>query len=144
MPVPTPWLASPAAGLPPSADAAVACVDFFGAARDRAASFEAAFDYTFCCALPPPSRAEWAAAYRSLLAPGAVLIALIFPVEATDEARAKQGPPWPITPEDYQALLADGFACESLAPIPPSLSHRGRGGRAWMGVWRRVEEGSKL
>lgn len=146
------WLGSPAARL--TADeggrATVACADFFEEAGNdgaRAApSFDCAFDYTFCCALPPAQRPAWAAAYKALLrSPGATLITLMFPVETTDEARAKQGPPWPITPDDYAALLGDAFVADSVAPIPAALSHRGRGGREWLGVWRRVgEEGSKL
>ena len=129
------WLST--SGAP--ATAAVHERDFFKeAGRSNPTQFGLGYDYTFMVALPPARRGAWAAAWKALVAPGGALITLIFPVETGDDAH-KQGPPWPVTPDVYRGLLEGegGFECETLAAVPPALSHRGRGGREWVGVWRR-------
>lgn len=119
----------------------VECADFFASTRPPF-RFGAAYDYTFMCALPPSMRPAWAARYASLIEIGGVLITLIFPVQPPERA-SEPGPPWPVTPAEYQALLTAGgaFACEALARVPEPLSHKGRAGREWLGVWRRQGSG---
>ena len=130
------WLST--SGAPPTAT--VHQRDFFvEAGLSNPPQFGLGYDYTFMVALPPARRGEWAAAWAALVAPGGALITLMFPVESGDDA-GKQGPPWPVTPDVYRSLLegeGGGFKCEELAAVPPHLSHRGRGGREWLAVWRK-------
>ena len=129
--------------------------------------FSLAYDYTFFCALPPSRREEWARAYSRLLCPGSgILITLIFPsvpppgvgveelpadeqeafrasfgsAELVAAAASAEGPPWPVSPEEYRrVLLPEGlFELVSCEPVPARLSHRGRGGREYVAVWRRT------
>jgi SAM-dependent methyltransferase len=130
--------------------------------------FTLAFDYTFFCALPPSQREEWARAYARLLAQGSgLLVTLIFPavpppglgVERLPEeeraafrasfgsaglvaaAASAGGPPWPVSPEEYKRVLLSEealFELVSCEPVPARLSHRGRGGREYLAVWRRT------
>lgn len=148
----------------------VEVADFFerAASSDSSTSpFTLAFDYTFFCALPPASREAWARAYSRLLARGTgLLITLIFPsvpppglgveelpreereafraafgsLEALAADAAAQGPPWPVSPEEYErVLLSEGlFELVSCEAVPARLSHRGRGGREFVAVWRRT------
>ena len=130
--------------------------------------FTLAFDYTFFCALPPSRREEWARAYSRLLCKDTgLLITLIFPsvpppglgvgelpqeeqeafraafgsAELVAAAAAAEGPPWPVSAEEYgRVLLSEGlFELVSCDPVPARLSHRGRGGRESIAVWRRTE-----
>lgn len=57
----------------------------------------------FLCALPPPRRPQWAARVASLLAPHGRLVCLEFP---SGKALSEGGPPWGVSPELYEALLA--------------------------------------
>lgn len=128
-----------------------------------------AYDYTFFCALPPSRREEWARAYSRLLAPrSGVLVTLIFPsvpphgrgveelpaderdafraafgsAELVAAAASAEGPPWPVSPEEYKRVLLSEeeglFELVSCEPVPARLSHRGRGGREHIAVWRRT------
>jgi SAM-dependent methyltransferase len=146
--------------------------DFFQRAFSSSPSFipfTLAFDYTFFCALPPPRREEWARAYSRLLAPGkGLLITLVFPCvpppalgvdelpreereafqasfgtrELVEDAAKAEGPPWPVSLEEYKrVLLSDKgalFELVSCEAVPAKLSHRGRGGREMIAVWRRT------
>lgn len=60
-------------------------------------------DYTFFCALHPAMRRDWAAGYARLLAPGALLACLAFPIVPAGEHPT--GPPWPVKPQDYMDVL---------------------------------------
>lgn len=64
--------------------------------------------------------------------------------EAADAAaalRAAEGPPWPVSPECYERVLSSvGFDLVSCDAVPATLSHRGRGGREFLAVWRRRRE----
>lgn len=64
------------------------------------APFEGGYDYTFFCALHPTMRQDWAAAWARHLKPDALLVCLAFPLNHTQE-----GPPWPVTVDDYKKLL---------------------------------------
>lgn len=146
--------ASLAVGLDISADAVVAAAalrdellaadtaaravferaDFFSY-KHKDGPFDLGYDYTFMCALPPQARKAWADAWASHLAPGAELVALIFPVDP--EADANVGPPFPVTPAMYDDLLTSaGFERIKLERVPEGLSHKPRAGREWLGRWR--------
>ncbi|KAL4857926.1 Protein LOW PSII ACCUMULATION 1 [Chlorella vulgaris] len=113
------------------AHAKVVAGDFFKWQGE--APFEAGYDYTFFCALHPTMRQDWAAAWARHLKPDALLVCLAFPLNHTQE-----GPPWPVTVDDYkQLLLPQGFELVSEEPVPPERSHQGRGGKECMLVFQR-------
>lgn len=96
----------------------------------------AALPRRFLCALHPDMRKPWAETWARLLAPGGYLITMVFPVDSTMDPLS--GPPWPLTPELYTALLPEvGFECVSLQPIEKEMSFLDRQGREHLGIWRR-------
>ncbi|GAX79709.1 hypothetical protein CEUSTIGMA_g7150.t1 [Chlamydomonas eustigma] len=98
--------------------------------------YDVGYDYTFCCAMHPSQREDWAVTWSRLIKPGGTLITLIFPVDSSRDPDV--GPPFPLTPELYHKLLpAAGFECVSVEPVPPELSHNGREGKEYLGLWRR-------
>ncbi len=98
--------------------------------------FEAIWDYTFLCALPLASRPVWAEHMTQLLAADGELLTLIFPIKAVGGRRDDEGPPYRLTPQDVQALLAPlGFAAAELRPVARSLPSRA--GLEWFGRWSR-------
>uniref|UniRef100_A0A383VW04 Methyltransferase domain-containing protein n=1 Tax=Tetradesmus obliquus TaxID=3088 RepID=A0A383VW04_TETOB len=112
---------------------------FFEYVHASGRPFDVGFDYTFLCALHPDMRKDWAAGWARLLAPGAELVTIIFPVGPGFVGN----PPWQVSPELYEELLLPaGFEQTELTQIPPHLSHKGRGGREWLGRWRRVDSSS--
>lgn len=44
-------------------------------------AFGAGYDYTFCCALHPTMRRNWASGWARLLAPGGILVTMVYPVD---------------------------------------------------------------
>ena len=55
------------------------------------------------------------------------------------EGQAYTGPPWPATIDAYRELLeAQGFEASSIEAVPPELSHPGRGGKEYLGVWTKA------
>ena len=67
-------------------------------------TFDFIFDYTFFCALAPSMRSNWAHRIAELLTPGTGrLLTVIFPIIPT--ADRSDGPPFPVTVEDYRAVL---------------------------------------
>lgn len=63
------------------------------------------FDYLFFAAIDPPERLNWASSMESLLEKEfGVLATLIFPL-ATEKDDRTVGPPYPVSLEDYQAVL---------------------------------------
>ncbi|PHH66957.1 hypothetical protein CDD81_5309 [Ophiocordyceps australis] len=83
--------------------------DFFDEAWSRGIGtggdgrFDLVFDYTFLCALPIAARPQWAKRMSSLVRPRGRLICLEFP---SSKPLLEPGPPWPMRPEVYEALLA--------------------------------------
>ncbi|KAL4418915.1 hypothetical protein ABPG77_003705 [Micractinium sp. CCAP 211/92] len=117
------------------AKAQVHAGDFFKWACPSGQPFDLGFDYTFMCALHPDMRGDWAASWARLLRPGATLACLAFPI---DPERGT-GPPWPVTPQQYKDLLLPaGFALEREEPVPPELSHPGRGGMECWLLFKRL------
>lgn len=82
-------------------------------------------------------RAAWGKAYGRLIRPGGVLIALMWPVEASRDRSV--GPPFPIEPEDYDKALAPaGFVREHVSKVPDDVSVERRRGLEMVGIYRRV------
>lgn len=66
--------------------------------------------------------------------PGGILKTLIFPVDPERQT----GPPWQVHPDLYTQLLTTvGFECVAIDRVPPELSHPGREGKEYMGIWER-------
>ncbi|KAG2482846.1 hypothetical protein HYH03_018237 [Edaphochlamys debaryana] len=108
----------------------------FMAWADPAGPFDVGFDYTFGCAMHPTMRHDWATHWARSLAPGGVLVALVFPVNPAADPNA--GPPFPVTPELYKELLQpQGFEVTFSEPVDPSVSLGPRKGREHMMLLRR-------
>ncbi|KAF8055990.1 rhbg [Scenedesmus sp. PABB004] len=125
------------AGAPPGAAGAAQfeVADFFSW-EPPGGAFDAGYDLTFLCALRPDMRPAWAAGWARLLAPGGLLVTVVYPVDASLDPGT--GPPWPLTPDLYRDLLPPaGFELVSLEPVPEELSLPSRRGREWLGLWRR-------
>ncbi|CAI7793327.1 unnamed protein product [Closterium sp. NIES-54] len=87
---------------------AFVCADFFE--YRPAQPFDAIFDYTFFCALPPSLRGKWATKTAKLLAPHGVLFTLMFPMDGHEG-----GPPYAVSKD----RCAPPVPVSSLAPLPP-------------------------
>lgn len=91
-------------------------------------------------------RAQWAAAWRRHLAPGGHLATMMFPIE--EEGR--EGPPWPVSVEAYEAALRpEGFKCvlqERVQEGEATVSSRA--GKEVFAVWQldahAQDDGAKL
>ncbi len=90
--------------------------------------FDLVYERAFLCALHPHTRAAYGRRMPELVAPGGVLAGYF------DIGERRGGPPYEITREDLDALLAPAFTLEtdepSIAPMPAFENER------WM-VWRR-------
>lgn len=114
------------------ADRVLRRADFFAFA---AAPFDAIYERAFLCALPPRLWPAYAARCAALLASGGGLAGFFFVDPAPPEPR--RGPPFAMTREALDALLAPAFECVEDEPIPPDESiavFRGR--ERWM-TWRK-------
>lgn len=87
------------------------------------------YERAFFCALPPQMRPAIVARWAELLPPGGLLAGFFF------FDTAPKGPPFGITPEELDALLAPAF--ERIADEPVSDSLPVFAGRERWQVWRR-------
>ncbi len=115
----------------PESQARIVTADFFEFEPD--ARFNLVWDYTFFCAIDPSQRPAWGRHMAELVAPGGLLVTLVFPV--VPGAPPDRGPPYAIHPEDVRAALGDAF--DSVAVEPVSESHPGREGKEILARWRR-------
>ena len=103
------------------------------------------FDYTFCVALPPTMRLDWAKQVKSLLdAENGELVTLIFPVPSQHnvlnsnfkELDVENGPPYDASPSLYSYLLEEenNMECIDLRSCLDSI--KPRQGKEWIGRWR--------
>lgn len=115
--------------------------DFFEFPTANEDSFDFGYDYTFLCAMQPTQREAWAKTWAALIAPGGQLLTMMFPVDS----ERKGGPPFAVTPELYEQLLVPtGFEKVSVEKVPDDMSHNGRGGKEYYGVWRRTRQTCSL
>ncbi|CAI5937606.1 unnamed protein product [Closterium sp. NIES-64] len=87
------------------------CADFFE--YRPAQPFDAIFDLTFFCALPPSLRGKWAAKSAELLAPQGVFYTLMYPLDDHEG-----GPPYAVS-KDRCIPLAPPPACPPSPFCPP-------------------------
>ena len=116
---------------PPAGSAQFLCGSFFDLPSDAASQFSLVYDYTFLCALDPSIREQWARKMADLVAPGGLLVTLVFPI-----CEKEGGPPFKVSLELYRQLLEPvGFECRELDLLPPELSHPGRDGSGAFGAF---------
>lgn len=114
-----------------------------GSFFDLEDSFNFAYDYTFLCALPPAMRLDWAKTYARIIAPGGVLVTVIFPIKPTTAGHPGT-PPFELTEELVESLLVPhGFSLVFKKPLGPGEAHPGRDGEAGamastvIAVWKK-------
>lgn len=113
---------------------AVEARDVFTLARDHAGAFDAVWEYTCFCAIDPARRDEYVRVLHAILRPGGTLLACFYPLrEGTD------GPPFPVTREAIDHVLADRFTV--LEAGPPARSAERRRGIEWLVQARREPAG---
>lgn len=105
------------------------CADFFTYAP--ATPFDVIYERAFLCALPRKCWGDYGKRMHELMAPGGRLIGFYF---FSDDPK---GPPFGITPEALEALLAPWFTRESDRPVDPGESIPVFAGKERWQVWRR-------
>jgi SAM-dependent methyltransferase len=109
---------------------AVEARDVFTLARDHASAFDAVWEYTCFCAIDPARREEYVRVLHAILRPGGILLACFYPLrEGTD------GPPFPVSVEAIERVLAGRFAVMEAGP--PARSAERRRGLEWLVRARR-------
>ncbi|MBI5767631.1 MAG: methyltransferase domain-containing protein [Verrucomicrobia bacterium] len=101
--------------LGPALAPRVQLADFF--ADDFGGPFDAIYERTFLCALPPSLRTAYAARMAELLKPGGVLAGYFF-FDATPE---DDGPPWGLAAGEHVRLLGGSFTLEKDEAVADSL-----------------------
>jgi methyl halide transferase len=112
-------------------DVAFEARDVFTLGRDLPNAFDGVWDYTCFCAIDPARRAEYVRSLAGAVRPGGWLLANFFPMRAVTA-----GPPFVVPPAQARRLLARWFRIERAGP--PIRSPRGRQGREWMVLARRI------
>ena len=105
-------------------------LDVFELGRRYPDGFDAIVEYTCYCAIDPLRRAEYAAALRTALRPGGLLVALVFPVE-----RREGGPPFGVDEGEIGAVLGAGM--DLLHLETPASSVAPRLGRERLAIFRK-------
>jgi methyl halide transferase len=99
--------------------------DVFTLGSDHAAAFDAAWEYTCFCAIDPARRADYVKVLHAILKPGGTLLGCFYPLREGGD-----GPPFPVSLAEVEALLAPGFRVqESRAP---AVSVERRRGLEWL------------
>ena len=114
---------------------AVEARDVFTLARDHAGAFDAVWEYTCFCAIDPARREEYVQVLHAILRPGGILLACFYPLrEGTD------GPPFPVSREAVERMLAGRFTMLEAGPPPRSVERRR--GLEWLVRARREPAGA--
>lgn len=95
--------------------------------------FDAIVEHTCLCALPPEWRTRYRDAVLRLLKPGGLLAGVFFINPEMDPGET--GPPFGISPEELEALFAEGM--ELVECYVPAQAFPGREGRECVRVMRR-------
>ncbi|NOY06010.1 MAG: methyltransferase domain-containing protein [Chlorobi bacterium] len=119
-----------------AADAEHLCVetlneDFFHLPEPLSGAFDLALEYTSYCAIDPARRREYVEVLVSVLKPGGVLVALLFPI-----GWKEGGPPHAVDVREFHSLLPSGG--EILEDYWPEDSIPPRKGREKMLAWRKT------
>jgi SAM-dependent methyltransferase len=93
--------------------------DVFTLPHDHAGAFDGVWEYTCFCAIDPARRDEYASVLHAILRPGGLLLACFFPLrDGTD------GPPFPVSREEIERVLAGRFTVLEAGPPPRSVERR--------------------
>ncbi|WZH43733.1 S-adenosyl-L-methionine-dependent methyltransferase [Fusarium acuminatum] len=95
--------------------------------------FDLIYDYTFLCALPREARPKWARRMTELLSHDGRLICLEFP---STKPMSANGPPWGVSPELYEALLASPG--EEIAYNDDGTVHEDPSSKPWADALHRL------
>jgi methyl halide transferase len=108
------------------------------------------YDYTFFCAIPPSLRSRWGQRMAEILVPGqGQLLTLMFPIklerttisedENEDNSQLLNGPPFPVTVQDYEKVLnCHGIQIEESGPRKNADSIPSRAGMELACWWRKT------
>lgn len=101
--------------------------------------FSAIWEHTCFCAIDPNQRAAYAKAAADLLDEGGLLAGVFFltPFDPGEEAA---GPPFATTIEELENWFSPAF--ERIDGWVPLRAFPGREGREWIGLFRKVSNGS--
>lgn len=98
--------------------------DLFGLDADCPGFFDAAWEYTCFCAIHPGRREEYARLVHAILKPGGWFLACFYPLR-----EGAEGPPFPVSVDGIERVLAPGFTIVEAGP--PAESAEGRRGLEW-------------
>lgn len=106
--------------------------------------FDFIFDYLFFCALPPESRKSWGNQMVRLLKKDGLLLTLMFPYvtkSLKEQTRPLQGPPYPVSLQDYQGALGPcGLQLDPHCPYTSDDTVPTREGQEMVSWWSHKEK----
>jgi hypothetical protein len=105
--------------------------DVFTLGRDFAGAFDGVWEYTCFCAIDPARREEYVSVLHTILRPGGLLLACLFPLREVGD-----GPPFPVSRTDVDRALAGRFTV--LRAEPPARSADRRRDLEWLVEARRI------
>jgi 2-polyprenyl-3-methyl-5-hydroxy-6-metoxy-1,4-benzoquinol methylase len=107
--------------------------DLFQAPAEWRGAFDLVHELYTLQALPAKLLPNAARALATFVAPRGALLVI---ARARDDAQPTDGPPWPLTRAQMEALAIDGLKIERLEDIPASESMV----RHWRALYRREEQ----
>lgn len=105
--------------------------DLFHAPPEWRGAFDLVHELYTLQALPDTLLPDAARALASFVAPGGALLVIS---RARDEGQSVDGPPWPLTRAQIEALAVDGLRLETLEDIPATETIV----RHWRALFRRA------
>jgi SAM-dependent methyltransferase len=112
--------------------------DFF---EWRDGEFDALWEHTCFCAIPPGRRADYAAAAAALVRPGGHLVGVFF-LDPWDPGEVPDPPPFGADAEEIVGHLAPDF--EFLEGWAPGRTYPGRENREWLACFRRRDSNPEV
>jgi SAM-dependent methyltransferase len=109
--------------------------DLFNLPEEMCGAFDWVFEHTCLSALAPTMRAAYIDAYHKALKPGGKVLAIFF-INPWDWNEMPEPPPYGISVEDIDAMIAGRFRVEE--EWRPTRQYPGREGRELMRVLTRV------
>lgn len=117
----------------PKSGVSYLAADLFDAPAEWRGAFDLVHELYTLQALPASLLPDAAHALASFVAPGGALLVIS---RARDEAQPIDGPPWPLTRAQIEAIAVDGLKLEGLEDI----SANGSLARHWRALFRREAE----